>query len=333
MGQYHYVVAMNGREYLHPHQLGAGLKAWEIIANPSSLCAALVGLISVKPGNGPADVGNNKSVGRWAGQRILAVGDYAEDGDIPNFDGPPLSKIYSLCGALADGPKFDEDFKKWHGGENAAQAFEEALKEWAELKKLGFFTNVSPDCQGMIEQACSVRICDTGGWLTKVPVRQMATAKVGDVAVYELVHNDPETLEYYKRCGVKPRDWQRVPKDGSWHGVRDAEIDQGQTRVLASLDLKQFIDPAVFGEVATTAGIMRGDGGSAAALTAMLFHADRRGGGDLSENGDLVGAWRNTRLIASAETGDQFPTTDEIKSTFENISDRASAMIAREIGR
>jgi hypothetical protein len=36
---------------------------------------------------------------------VLVQGDYAEDDDIPNWDGPPLSKLY---GMIEDDPEYQE---------------------------------------------------------------------------------------------------------------------------------------------------------------------------------------------------------------------------------
>ena len=40
---------------------------------------------------------NHGVIGRWAGERISAVGDYASDSDLRHQAEPPASEIYSLC--------------------------------------------------------------------------------------------------------------------------------------------------------------------------------------------------------------------------------------------
>lgn len=106
MGQYHLIVNIDKREYLNPHKLGNGLKLWEqLAANPSS-AIALIPLLSCANGRGGGDLrGDTDVIGRWVGDRVVWVGDYTEDGDIPFWDraanGYGEALIYDLCSDLA----------------------------------------------------------------------------------------------------------------------------------------------------------------------------------------------------------------------------------------
>lgn len=116
MGQYHYVVNLDKREYLHPHDLGDGLKLMEFGCSANG---TLLGLSILLAGsNGPqgrgggdwspwtgeqGKYGDGRTVGvveptlvdtlqhvvpgRWCGDRIAIVGDYHEPGDIQNYEG------------------------------------------------------------------------------------------------------------------------------------------------------------------------------------------------------------------------------------------------------
>ena len=103
MGQYHLIIDLDAREYLDPHQLGSGLKAWEQIANRASTPQALFVLLTCSNGRGGGDfrpsVANNgeQIIGRWAGHRIAVVGDYAEDGDFATPTDEPISELYDRC--------------------------------------------------------------------------------------------------------------------------------------------------------------------------------------------------------------------------------------------
>ena len=103
MGQYHLIVNLDRREFLDPHALGVGLKAWEQIANHPSTPQALFVLLTCSSGRGGGDFAPDQSVdheriiGRWAGDRIAVIGDYAEDGDIEHAPPDPVSTIYGLC--------------------------------------------------------------------------------------------------------------------------------------------------------------------------------------------------------------------------------------------
>ena len=122
MGQYWYVVNLDKKEFVKPHRLGAGLKLWEQLANHPGTGAALVVLCAAMPdarGGGDFDIDENwhgpervdmstdgpmpdeypaiarRTIGRWAGDRIALVGDYAEDGDLaPEHK---ASTIYDRC--------------------------------------------------------------------------------------------------------------------------------------------------------------------------------------------------------------------------------------------
>ncbi len=116
---------MDKKEFIDPHGLGAGLKLWEQLANHPGTGAALVILLAAMPekrGGGDLDMYENwhgpertlpehnlspgpmpkeyheialLTIGRWTGDRIAFVGDYADDGDLPaEFK---ASEIYGLC--------------------------------------------------------------------------------------------------------------------------------------------------------------------------------------------------------------------------------------------
>jgi len=75
MGQYFLVVNLDKKEYLHPHKLDCGLKLWEICANN---CLNILGFLLRKSSEGGGgDIQKDyKNAGRWAGDRLVVVGDY-----------------------------------------------------------------------------------------------------------------------------------------------------------------------------------------------------------------------------------------------------------------
>jgi hypothetical protein len=109
MGQYHYVVNLDKKEFIHPHKLGNGLKLREF--GERGVLGALALLLACSNGRGggdfaeEADASHNldeRMIGRWAGDRIAIVGDYAEDGDMHPED--HAGSIYNWCdeGKLRD---------------------------------------------------------------------------------------------------------------------------------------------------------------------------------------------------------------------------------------
>lgn len=81
MGQYYQIVNIDKEEYLHPHDLHAGLKAIEFTS--SNVPKLLAYLLTSSTGGGGGDfrpVENPEYEGRWAGDRIAITGDYDESG-------------------------------------------------------------------------------------------------------------------------------------------------------------------------------------------------------------------------------------------------------------
>jgi hypothetical protein len=98
MGQYWYLVNLTKQEFVHPHTLGAGLKLWEQLATHPGTCAAAVILCAShhhKRGGGDLKA-DNSVAGRWAGDRIAWIGDYAAPNDLESI-GIDASEIYRLC--------------------------------------------------------------------------------------------------------------------------------------------------------------------------------------------------------------------------------------------
>lgn len=84
MGQYHLIVNMDKKEFLHPHHAGDGLKLWEFSSGNTMVCLAV--LLAKHDGGGGGDFDLKGLSGQWAGDKIAIVGDYGEDG------------IYAACG-------------------------------------------------------------------------------------------------------------------------------------------------------------------------------------------------------------------------------------------
>ncbi len=123
MGQYWYPVNLDKHEFVDPHKLATGLKLWEQLANHPGTAGALIVLcaaMSEARGGGDFDLETNwhgpernlskrgagpmpedypivaaRTIGRWAGDRIALVGDYAKDSDLaPEHE---AEMIYDWC--------------------------------------------------------------------------------------------------------------------------------------------------------------------------------------------------------------------------------------------
>ena len=93
MGQYHGLFNLDKREMVFPHELGYGAKQWEHTGFAGSLSDVLYALCAYKDARGGGDFGNDNSdfkefangvfKGRWHGDRVAVIGDYAEIRDLP----------------------------------------------------------------------------------------------------------------------------------------------------------------------------------------------------------------------------------------------------------
>lgn len=88
MGQYHKLVNVDKKEYLDPHSIGLGTKQGEHLSDErwqiyGSLADAMYILTMTSPNRGGGDLPPSEISGRWAGDRVMVVGDYTEDEDLP----------------------------------------------------------------------------------------------------------------------------------------------------------------------------------------------------------------------------------------------------------
>jgi len=93
MGQYHVLANLDKQEVVSPHGLGLGLKQWEHNGEfNGTLADAMYILVMTSPARGGGDYPLTDISGRWAGDRVVILGDYTEDLDLPKVRN--ASKIY-----------------------------------------------------------------------------------------------------------------------------------------------------------------------------------------------------------------------------------------------
>ena len=229
MGQYHVVVNLTKREFIHPHKLGSGLKLWEQIANGANggTGAALLVLLAASNGRGGGDldVEDNwhgpervfprdnaqpgpmpetyseiakRTVGRWAGDQIAVVGDYAKDGDLPpEFE---AEDIYTLANshesAEALAAEYDGFARKAEAEKDAPERATNYRRIAAKIRKEGLFTDISDDVLAVLVHELDLKITDNTGWRQiERPndhsdfVRKVAEIQVGVNGGYETYNN------------------------------------------------------------------------------------------------------------------------------------------------
>jgi len=92
MGQYYKIINLDKKEFLNPWKLSSGAKAWEQLANPWPGRALLALVLSSPKRRGGGDLGDDEIIGRWAGDRIIMVGDCSEAEDRPDI--PDFGTLY-----------------------------------------------------------------------------------------------------------------------------------------------------------------------------------------------------------------------------------------------
>lgn len=93
MGQYHKVLNLDKHEVVDPYGLGLGAKQYEQTGVEASLSDAIYLLVMTSPNRGGGDWPLTDVSGRWAGDRVIVLGDYTAKNDLPEKDN--ADKLYS----------------------------------------------------------------------------------------------------------------------------------------------------------------------------------------------------------------------------------------------
>ena len=101
MGQYHVLVNLDKKEIVTPHGLGLGLKQYEHIGEfNGTLADAMYILMMTSPARGGGDFPSTNISSRWVGDRVLILGDYTQDSDVPSI--PNAGLLYGESGSYTD---------------------------------------------------------------------------------------------------------------------------------------------------------------------------------------------------------------------------------------
>ena len=320
MGQYHKIVSAAAKEYLSPHQLDCGLKMGEQAYSRRRVDAALSLLLSYNPtqSNEPGDIYQVGLTGRWAGHRILGVGDYAMDGDYDAATGkswketfpelPPESQLYERLY-----PKDDEN----DGYESPPEFLDAAAWCWSAIEAA---TEVRVVSQSVNYRRQVIDLCMNPPIGQYTDSESGAYTSISFIPVVRAVRgwaiNGNEHFRSYWQS-LEPEAYDRDPRGGI---IAPDEFGIGQDRIILNLDKGEYLDPVRIDEVnrATTAMLMRGLDVTTV-LMMMLFHPEMRGGGDLSSR--IGGRWRGDRIVMTAERPGEFPTTEMVRSgDYDDIS-------------
>lgn len=94
MGQYHLLANLDTMEYVTPYAVGGFLKQFEHTFFDGDLAHAMYLLTMTSPARGGGDWPMTDVSGRWAGNRVVVLGDYTEDSDLPLV--PSAGTLYHL---------------------------------------------------------------------------------------------------------------------------------------------------------------------------------------------------------------------------------------------
>jgi hypothetical protein len=102
MGQYHKVYNLDKQEFIHPHRINNGLKLYEQVGHISSTSTALFALLANSNAQGGGDFPAHDLIGRWAGDRILIQGDYADPSDNAYTDPEQLDAFTDISSQVLE---------------------------------------------------------------------------------------------------------------------------------------------------------------------------------------------------------------------------------------
>jgi len=101
MGQYHKLVNLDKKEQVSSYPLGLGAKQYEQTGCEGSMADALYLLLMSSPARGGGDWQAFEGLsGRWLGDRVVVLGDYTEDGDLPRY--PDFGSVYGASEEWTD---------------------------------------------------------------------------------------------------------------------------------------------------------------------------------------------------------------------------------------
>lgn len=167
MGQSHVSVNLDRREFVHPHALGDGLKLVEQAGSgPGGVGSALIVLLAASNGYGGGDFrapDPNGVVGRWTGDRVAIIGDYAEPEDLaPEHE---AEIVYDLCGMSEEVPK-----QAAHLIEYAKRSGRHGYAERAaRLERSEPYANITPLACAYLEREGSAAYGRGAGWIYRTP--------------------------------------------------------------------------------------------------------------------------------------------------------------------
>ena len=149
MGQYHRAVCIEAEEGLNPYTLGTGAKEGEQGFSRPAAPNAIAALVCARGGNQPADCSQSPVIGRWAGKRVLVQGDYAEDEDVPGWQGPPLSLLYHSMDSQEERDELTE-----HRQKLIAEGMKGIkLPDWS----FPIYADISREARDFLEGVCNIR--------------------------------------------------------------------------------------------------------------------------------------------------------------------------------
>ena len=161
MGQYYMIVNLDKREFLNPHKLGSGLKLWEM-ANTCTIAPALLALLACSNGRGGGDFEEDPIIGRWVGDRVAVVGDYAEPGDIPGIEQPEV--IYVLCKPPTEIKDIAEHYRKLAKEISDDKRSKEYQEKARLLETSKPYKDISDKLLQLVERETDVKFVNKDGW-------------------------------------------------------------------------------------------------------------------------------------------------------------------------
>ena len=312
MGQYHIINAPELKQAIYPFDVDSGLKALEQVWSWGPR-ATFTLLMASGFGETPRSLNWAQGVGAWAGRRVSAAGDYAEDTDMLN------APAYLEDDSCKDSGAPVNKTSKRKTNRSVSAHFIPVLERVANRRRSDVgVSGVSPAKEGYSFWSFVDVSKSSNGW--------------------EIASKDQEVRDYYERIATKTPDGKFICEREpiALEGAPDSlpEDSLNTPGLWVNLDRMEYVDAAAFGETDLVETV---NGLSGAAIMTMLFHHEPRGGGDINgfQAFNIIGRWRGDRIALIGPEGLKKRWAkidpDTVRSTYTNITELAQIFINSDI--
>lgn len=298
MGQYYRIVNVDKREFIRPNwqkllEFGSGsysemMGLSLLIMQKEDKKQYLEQISNLKVGGlldlnqyVKTNTGARNVISRWAGDKIVIAGDYAEEGE--KGEGTLKPHVY----------KGEETFTTLYDACCGYHAKGEGLKDITDIVTKALYGHPYVFAVNVYDALCGYDFSGDTKTMLKNFMPESAIKHIYDIA---------------SRVGKLDNE----EREGAIEGLIDKsfltnhkDIAIGNTAAYLNLDKGQYVKANAFGDTGNLSGSIL-TSGFTQALTALLPNSNNRGGGDLRSDNAIIGSWAGDRVVYVADYIDVF---------------------------